>query len=47
VPEAVLRFEFSTTVQVLAKIFLVGRNVVQIVLNEPAVMPAALPSAAA
>jgi hypothetical protein len=39
VPEAVLRFEFLTTVQVLTKAFVVGRQAVQLALDEPSVLP--------
>ncbi len=38
-PDAFLRFEFLMTVQILARVFAVGRNVVRIVLDETAVLP--------
>jgi hypothetical protein len=38
-PDAFLRFEFLMTVQTLARVFAVGRNVVRIVLDETAVLP--------
>jgi hypothetical protein len=38
-PDAFLRFEFLMTVQTLARVFAVGRNVVRLVLDETAVLP--------